>query len=172
MRQGSSRSSSLTVPRTTVQRSTSRSSQSTVPRTTARTSTLSAEQQRLWEVAACLPMWYLYGNEHPVHLLYPGVAALREEYQPANNASSPGQSDDNPSSSSFLPEVPTSTCRPCEQPFNGPLHQNILQYPNFKCGTNLNFLLWTYICKIHPVIYNNLWPQDAPTPTPARRHLE
>ena len=123
MRQGAARSSSSMVPRTTVQRSTLRSSQSTVPRTTARTSTLSAEQQQLREVAACLPMWYSYGNKHPVHLLHPRVTALQKEYQPANNASSPGQSDDNASSSSFLLKVPTSTCRPCEQPFNGPLHQ-------------------------------------------------
>ena len=113
----------IDVHRTTAQRSTLRSSQSTVPQTTARMSTLSAEQQRLREVAACLPLWYSYGNEHPVHLLHTRVTALREEYQPANNTSSPGQSNDNPSSSSFLPEVPTSTCRPCEQPFNGPLHQ-------------------------------------------------
>ena len=88
MRQGAARSSSSTVPRTTAQRSTSRSSQSTVPRTTARTSTLSAEQQRLREVAACLPMWYSYGNEHPVHLLHSRVTTLREEYQPVNTASS------------------------------------------------------------------------------------
>ena len=38
MRQGAARSSSSTVPRTTVQRSTSRSSESTVPQTTTRTS--------------------------------------------------------------------------------------------------------------------------------------
>ena len=62
MWRGAARSSSSTVPRTTVQRSTLRSSQSTVPRTTARTSTLSAEQQLLRKVAACLPMWYLYGT--------------------------------------------------------------------------------------------------------------
>ena len=129
MRRGAARSSSSTVPRTTAQRSTSRSSQSTVPRTTARTSTLSAEQQRLREVAACLPMWYTYGNKHPVHLLHPRVTALREEYQPPNNASSPGQSDDNASSSSFLPEVPTSTCRSSEQPLTGPLHQRHTNIP-------------------------------------------
>ena len=125
MWRGAARSSSSTVPRTTAQRSTSKGSQSTVPRTTPRTSTLSAEQQRLREVTACLPMWYSYGNEHPVHLLHPRVTALREEYQPANNVSLPGQFDDNASSSSFLPEVPTSTCRSSEQPFNGPLHQSL-----------------------------------------------
>ena len=43
-------------------------------------------------------------------------------------SSSPGQSDNNASSSSFLPEVLTSTCRLCEQPFNGLLHQNSLKY--------------------------------------------
>ena len=124
MQRGSARSSSSTVPRTTAQRSDSRNSQSTVPGT-ARTSTLSAEQQRLREVAACLPMWYSYGNENPVHLLYPRVTALPEEYQPANNASPHDQSDDNASSSSFLPKVPTSTCRSSEQPLTGPLHQTV-----------------------------------------------
>ena len=92
------------VPWTTVEMSTgfstrkmrrgaTRSSSSTVPRTTARASTLSAKQQRLREVAACLPMWYSYGNEHPVHLLHPRMTALREECQPVSKASSPGQSD-------------------------------------------------------------------------------
>ena len=137
LRRGAARSSSWTVPRTTVQRSTSRKSQSTVPRTTAWMSTLSAEQQQLREIAACLPMWYSYGNEHPVHLLHPRVTALQEECQPTNNASSPGQSDDNPSSSSFLPEVPTSTCRPSEQPCNGPLHQNSTRRALFNWLTHV-----------------------------------
>ena len=70
MRQGAARISSSAVPPTTAQRSTSRSSHSTVPWTTARTSSLSAEQQRLREVGACLPVWYSYGNEQPVHLLH------------------------------------------------------------------------------------------------------
>ena len=118
------RSSSSTVPRTTTQRSTSRSSQSTVLQTTARMSTLSAEQQRLREVAACLPMWYSYGNEHPVQLLHLQVVALREEYQPASSAPLPGHSDDNTSLSTFLPEVPSSTCRPSIPPSTWPLKQN------------------------------------------------
>ena len=126
MRRGAARSSSSAVPRTTAQRSTSRSSQSAVPRTTARTSTLSAEQRRLREVAACLPVWYSYGDEQPVRLLHPRVTTLREEYQPATTASSPVQHDDNASSSLILPEVPTSTCRSSGQPFTGPLHQKIM----------------------------------------------
>ena len=77
-------------------------------------------------------MWCSYGNEHPAHLLHPQVMALREEYQPAHNASSPGQSDDNASSSPFLPKVPTSTCRPCEPPFNGPLRQTSTNTGNLR----------------------------------------
>ena len=127
MRRGAARSSSSAVPRTTAQRSTSRSSQSTVPRTTVRTSTLSAEQQRLREVAACLPMWYSYGNEHPVQLLHPRVTTLREEHRPESNASSPGHSDDNASSSTFLPKVPSSTRRLSVPPSTGPLHQNTIE---------------------------------------------
>ena len=131
MRRKAARSPPSPVPWT--QMSTLRSSQSAVPRTTTRMSTRSTEQQRLREAAACLPMWYWYGNEHPVHLLYPRVTALREEYQPANNASLPGQSDDNASLSLFLPEVPTSTCRSSEQPLTGPLHQSTSFKQNNLC---------------------------------------
>ena len=124
MRRGAARSSSSAVPRTTAQRSTSRSSHSAVPRTpTARTSTLSAEQQRLRVVAACLPMWYSYGNEQLVHLLHPRVTTLQEENQPATTGSSPVRLNDKASSSPILPEVSTSACKPSEQPFTGPLHQ-------------------------------------------------
>ena len=126
MRRYAVRSPPSTVPWTTVQMSTSRSSQSVVPRTTARTSTRSIEQQQLRIAAACIPMWYSYEDEHPVHLLHPGVTSRWEEYQPANNASSPSQSDDNASSSSFRPEVPISTCRPCVQPSTWGLHQTIV----------------------------------------------
>ena len=125
MRRNAAWSPPSPVPWTTGQMSTSRSSQSAVPRTTARTSTRSTEQQRLREAAACLPMWYSYEEEHPVHLLHPRVTALQEEYQPANNASSPSQPDDNAASSSFRPEVPKLTCRPCVQPSTVALHQNI-----------------------------------------------
>ena len=132
MRRGTARSLSSAVPRTTAQRSTLRSSQSAVPRTTARTSTLSAEQRRLREVAACLPVWYSYGNEQPVRLLHPRVTTLREECQPATTASSPAQHDDNASSSSILLEMPTSTCRSSEQPLTGTLHQKM--FPLFRCS--------------------------------------
>ena len=125
MRRGAARSSPSAVPRTTAQKSTSRSSQSVVPQTTARTSTLSAEQQRLREVAACLPMWFSYGEEQPVHLLHPRVTILREEYPPATTASSPVRLDDNASSSPILREVSTSACEPSEQPLPGPLHQKL-----------------------------------------------
>ena len=123
MRRNAARSPQSPVPQTTGQMSTTRSSQSAVPRTTARTSTRSTEQQRLREAAACLPMWYLYEDEHLVHLLHLRVTAIREEYQPAHNASSPSQLDDNASSSSFRPEVLISTCRPCVQPSTRALHQ-------------------------------------------------
>ena len=125
MRRNAARSLPSTVPQTTGQMSTSRGLQSAVPWTTARTSTRSTEQQRLSEATACLPMWYSYEDEHPVHLLYQRVTALREEYRLANNASSPSQPDNNASSSSFPSKVPISTCRPCVQPSTRALHQNI-----------------------------------------------
>ena len=127
MRRGAARSSSSAVPRTTAQGSTSRGSQSAVPRTTARKSSLSAEQRRLREVAACLPVWYSYGDEQPVRLLHPRVTTLREEYEPATTASSPVQPEDNASSSIILPEVPTSACKQSERSPTGPLHQNKLK---------------------------------------------
>ena len=126
MQRNAARSRPSSVPRTTGQMSTSRSSQSAVPRTTTRTSTHSTEQQRLRKPAGCLPMWYSYEDEQPVHLLHPRVRALREEYQPVNTASLPSQPDDNASSPSFPPKVSILTCRPCVQPSTGALHQSIM----------------------------------------------
>ena len=128
MRRGAARSSSSAVPRTTAQRSTSRGSQSAVPRTTAGKSSLSAEQRRLREVAACLPVWYSYGDEQPVRLLHPRVTTLREEREPVITASSPVLQDDNASSSAILSEVSTSACKQSERLTVGPLHQNINEY--------------------------------------------
>ena len=125
MRRGAARSSSSAVPRTTAQRSTSRGSQSAVPRTTAGKSSLSAEQRRLREVAACLPVWYSYGDEEPVRLLHPRVTTLRKECESTITASSSIQPDDNASSSAILPEVSTSACKQSEWSLTEPLHQTL-----------------------------------------------
>ena len=113
------------VPQTTAQMSTLRSSQSAVPRTTARTSTCSTEQQQLREAAVCLPALDLYGYRRSVQFLHPRVMALREEYRPVDNASSPSQTGNNTSSPSLLPEVHTGSCKKCVQLSMESLHQNI-----------------------------------------------
>ena len=113
-----------TVPRTTVQMSTSRSSQSAVPRSTARMSTRSIKQQQLRKAAACLPTVNPYGYGCSVQLLHPRVTSLREEYMPADNATSTGQMDNNNPSPPLLPKVHIDSCRKCVQPSNGAFTPN------------------------------------------------
>ena len=90
----------------------------------ARMSICSRSQQQLRVAALHLHALDPYGYRHPVQLLHPQVMALQEEYRPVDNTSSPSQPDNNASSSSLLPVVPTWTCRKCAQPSTGASHQN------------------------------------------------
>ena len=130
------RSPQLMVPWTTIKMSTfsttrqqqlviaARSPKSAVPQTTAITSTCSIEQQQLREAAVCLPALDQYGYRHSVKLLHPWVTALREEYRPVDNASSPSRTGGNTSSPSLLPEVHIGSCRKCVQFSTGTSHQS------------------------------------------------
>ena len=67
------------------------------------------------------------------------------------NTSSPSQSDDNASLSSFLPEVPTSTCKPCERPFNEQLHQTMTKNQHLCKG-----MAWLLFQKIRKIVENRI----------------
>ena len=82
------------------------------------------------------------------------------------NKSSPGQTNHNASSSSFLPKMPTSTCRSSEQPLSGPLHQSMKGkktyiYLNDKTlFQRLSSQHWKYKRLLIPSLYSCLFIWD------------